>query len=128
MRHRLSGRQLNRNASHRSAMFRNMASSLVRHEIIKTTLPKAKELRRVVEPLITLAKSDSVANRRLAFARTRDRDVVGKLFAELGPRFQGRPGGYTRILKCGFRAGDNAPMAYIELVGRPVGAEAVTEE
>ena len=98
MRHRLSGRQLNRNASHRSAMFRNMASSLVRHEIIKTTLPKAKELRRVVEPLITLAKSDSVANRRLAFARTRDRDVVGKLFAELGPRFQGRPGGYTRIL------------------------------
>ena len=128
MRHRMSGRQLNRNASHRSAMFRNMASSLVRHEIIKTTLPKAKELRRVVEPLITLAKSDSVANRRLAFARTRDRDVVGKLFAELGPRFQGRPGGYTRILKCGFRAGDNAPMAYIELVGRPVDAEAVTEE
>lgn len=128
MRHRLSGRQLNRNASHRQAMFRNMASSLVRHEIIKTTLPKAKELRRVVEPLITLAKSDSVANRRLAFARTRDRDVVGKLFAELGPRFQGRPGGYTRILKCGFRAGDNAPMAYIELVGRPVDAEAVTEE
>ena len=128
MRHRLSGCQLNRNASHRSAMFRNMASSLVRHEIIKTTLPKAKELRRVVEPLITLAKSDSVANRRLAFARTRDRDVVGKLFAELGPRFQGRPGGYTRILKCGFRAGDNAPMAYIELVGRPVDAEAVTEE
>ena len=128
MRHRLSGRQLNRNASHRQAMFRNMASSLVRHEIIKTTLPKAKELRRVVEPLITLAKIDSVANRRLAFARTRDRDVVGKLFAELGPRFQGRPGGYTRILKCGFRAGDNAPMAYIELVGRPVDAEAVTEE
>ena len=128
MRHRLSGRQLNRNSSHRQAMFRNMASSLVRHEIIKTTLPKAKELRRVVEPLITLAKSDSVANRRLAFARTRDRDVVGKLFAELGPRFQGRPGGYTRILKCGFRAGDNAPMAYIELVGRPVDAEAVTEE
>jgi ribosomal protein L17 len=128
MRHRLSGRQLNRNASHRSAMFRNMASSLVRHEIIKTTLPKAKELRRVVEPLITLAKSDSVANRRLAFARTRDRDVVGKLFTELGPRFQGRPGGYTRILKCGFRAGDNAPMAYIELVGRPVDAEAAIEE
>ena len=128
MRHRMSGRQLNRNSSHRQAMFRNMASSLVRHEIIKTTLPKAKELRRVVEPLITLAKSDSVANRRLAFARTRDRDVVGKLFTELGPRFQGRPGGYTRILKCGFRAGDNAPMAYIELVGRPVDAEAVTEE
>ncbi len=128
MRHRLSGRQLNRNASHRSAMFRNMASSLVRHEIIKTTLPKAKELRRVVEPLITLAKSDSVANRRLAFARTRDRDVVGTLFAVLGPRFQGRPGGYSRCLKGGFRAGDNAPMAYIELVGRPVDAEAVTEE
>ena len=128
MRHRLSGRQLNRNSSHRQAMFRNMASSLVRHEIIKTTLPKAKELRRVVEPLITLAKSDSVANRRLAFARTRDRDVVGKLFTELGPRFQGRPGGYTRILKCGFRAGDNAPMAYIELIGRPVDAEAATEE
>jgi len=128
MRHRLSGRQLNRNASHRQAMFRNMASSLVRHEIIKTTLPKAKELRRVVEPLITLAKSDSVANRRLAFARTRDRDVVGKLFTELGPRFQGRPGGYTRILKCGFRAGDNAPMAYIELIGRPVDAEAAAEE
>lgn len=127
MRHRLSGRQLNRNASHRQAMFRNMASSLVRHEIIKTTLPKAKELRRVVEPLITLAKSDSVANRRLAFARTRDRDVVGKLFSELGPRYQGRPGGYTRILKCGFRAGDNAPMAYIELVGRPATAEAVEE-
>ncbi len=128
MRHRLSGRQLNRNASHRQAMFRNMASSLVRHEIIKTTLPKAKELRRVVEPLITLAKSDSVANRRLAFARTRDRDVVGKLFTELGPRYEGRPGGYTRILKCGFRAGDNAPMAYIELVGRPVDAEVATEE
>lgn len=127
MRHRLSGRQLNRNASHRQAMFRNMASSLVRHEIIKTTLPKAKELRRVVEPLITLAKSDSVANRRLAFARTRDRDVVGKLFSELGPRYEGRPGGYTRILKCGFRAGDNAPMAYIELVGRPDTAEAVEE-
>jgi large subunit ribosomal protein L17 len=127
MRHRLSGRQLNRNASHRQAMFRNMASSLVRHEIIKTTLPKAKELRRVVEPLITLAKSDSVANRRLAFARTRDRDVVGKLFSELGPRYEGRPGGYTRILKCGFRSGDNAPMAYIELVGRPDTAEAVEE-
>jgi len=127
MRHRLSGRQLNRNASHRQAMFRNMASSLVRHEIIKTTLPKAKELRRVVEPLITRAKSDSVANRRLAFARTRDRDVVGKLFSELGPRYEGRPGGYTRILKCGFRSGDNAPMAYIELVGRPDTAEAVEE-
>jgi large subunit ribosomal protein L17 len=119
MRHGNSGRQLNRNSSHRQAMFRNMASSLVRHEVIKTTLPKAKELRRVIEPLITLAKKDSVANRRLAFARTRDKEVVGKLFAEIGPRYQERPGGYTRILKCGFRAGDNAPMAYIELVDRP---------
>ncbi len=119
MRHRKSRRQLNRNSSHRQAMFRNMASSLVRHEIIKTTLPKAKELRRVVEPLITMAKQDSVANRRLAFARTRDKEVVGKLFNELGPRYESRPGGYTRIMKCGFRAGDNAPMAYIELVGRP---------
>lgn len=130
MRHRKSGRQLNRNSSHRQAMFRNMASSLVRHEVIKTTLPKAKELRRVIEPLITLAKTDSVANRRLAFARTRDKEVVGKLFNELGPRFSERPGGYTRILKCGFRAGDNAPMAYIELVDRPEVAEEVeaTEE
>lgn len=119
MRHRKSGRQLNRNSSHRQAMFRNMASSLVRHEIIKTTLPKAKELRRVVEPLITMAKQDSVANRRLAFARTRDKEIVGKLFNELGPRYEERPGGYTRIMKCGFRSGDNAPMAYIELVGRP---------
>ena len=119
MRHRKSGRKFNRNSSHRKAMFRNMASSLVRHEIIKTTLPKAKELRRVVEPLITMAKQDSVANRRLAFARTRDKEVVGKLFNELGPRYESRPGGYTRIMKCGFRAGDNAPMAYIELVGRP---------
>ncbi|MBY6065045.1 50S ribosomal protein L17 [Pseudidiomarina sediminum] len=119
MRHRKSGRQLNRNSSHRKAMFSNMASSLVRHEVIKTTLPKAKELRRVIEPLITLAKQDSVANRRLAFARTRDSEVVGKLFNELGPRYQERPGGYTRIMKCGFRAGDNAPMAYVELVDRP---------
>jgi len=124
MRHRQSGRQLNRNSSHRTAMFRNMTASLVEHEIIKTTLPKAKELRRVAEPLITLAKQDSVANRRLAFSRLRNKDTVGKLFAELGPRFEGRPGGYTRILKCGFRAGDKAPMAYIELIGRPV-AEAV---
>jgi large subunit ribosomal protein L17 len=124
MRHRKSGRQLNRNSSHRKAMFSNMASSLVKHEIIKTTVPKAKELRRVIEPLITLAKTDSVANRRLAFARTRDKEVVGKLFSELGPRFEGRPGGYTRILKCGFRAGDNAPMAYVELLDRPVAAEA----
>ncbi|ABL98450.1 50S ribosomal protein L17 [Shewanella amazonensis] len=128
MRHRKSGRQLNRNSSHRQAMFRNMASSLVRHEIIKTTAVKAKELRRVVEPLITLAKSDSVANRRLAFARTRDQEVVGKLFNELGPRYQERPGGYTRILKCGLRAGDKAPMAYIELVGRPEAAQAVEVE
>lgn len=128
MRHRKSGRQLNRNSSHRQAMFRNMASSLVRHEVIKTTVPKAKELRRVIEPLITLAKQDSVANRRLAFARTRDKEVVGKLFNELGPRFSDRPGGYTRILKCGFRAGDNAPMAFIELVDRPVNAEENVEE
>ena len=127
MRHRLSGRQLNRNSSHRQAMFRNMASSLVRHEIIKTTLPKAKELRCVVEPPITLAKTDSVANRRLAFARTRDNAIVAKLFNELGPRYLERAGGYTRILKCGFRAGDNAPMAYIELVDRPAAAEAAAE-
>ena len=125
MRHRKSGRQLNRNSSHRQAMFRNMASSLIGHEIIKTTLPKAKELRRVVEPLITLAKVDTVANRRLAFARTRNIERVSILFNELGPRFAQRAGGYTRILKCGFRAGDNAPMAYIELVDRP---EVSTEE
>ncbi len=128
MRHRKSGRQLNRNSSHRQAMFRNMAVSLVRHEIIKTTTVKAKELRRVVEPLISLAKSDSVANRRLAFARTRDAEVVGKLFTELGPRYQERPGGYTRILKCGLRTGDKAPMAFIELVDRPEATEAVDVE
>ena len=128
MRHRKSGRQLNRNSSHRQAMFRNMASSLVSHEIIKTTLPKAKELCRVVEPLITLAKTDSVANRRLAFARTRNIETVAKLFNELGPRFAQRAGGYTRILKCGFRAGDNAPMAYIELLDRPEVTEEVTAE
>ncbi|MDP8079419.1 50S ribosomal protein L17 [Phocoenobacter skyensis] len=127
MRHRKSGRQLNRNSSHRQAMFRNMAGSLVSHEIIKTTVPKAKELRRVVEPLITLSKVDSVANRRLAFARTRNKDVVTKLFNELGPRFKERAGGYTRIMKCGFRAGDNAPMAYIELVDRPEVAEEAAE-
>ncbi|MFC4657071.1 50S ribosomal protein L17 [Rheinheimera marina] len=127
MRHRKSGRQLNRNSSHRTAMFRNMASSLVKHEVIKTTLPKAKELRRVIEPLITLAKNDSVANRRLAFARTRDKEVVGLLFNVLGPRYNARPGGYTRILKCGFRTGDNAPMAYIELVDRPETALPVEE-
>jgi large subunit ribosomal protein L17 len=120
MRHRKSGRQLNRNSSHRKAMFRNMAVSLIEHEVIKTTVPKAKELKRVAEPLITLAKSDSVANRRLAFARTGDKAAVGKLFGELGPRYQDRPGGYTRILKCGYRTGDAAPMAYIELVDRPL--------
>ena len=118
MRHRHSGRQLNRNSSHRQAMFRNMATSLIECEVIKTTLPKAKELRKVAEPLITLAKEDSVANRRLAFARTRSKAAVGKLFTELGPRYQARPGGYTRILKCGFRTGDAAPMAVIELVDR----------
>lgn len=124
MRHRKSGRQLNRNSSHRKAMFSNMAVSLLTHEVIKTTLPKAKELRRVAEPLITLSKEDSVARRRLAFARLRDRAVVTKLFNELGPRYQSRPGGYLRILKCGFRLGDNAPMAYVELVDRPVSAPA----
>jgi len=119
MRHRKSGRQLNRNSSHRKAMFRNMACSLLRHELIKTTLPKAKELRRVAEPMITLAKSDSVAKRRLAFDRLRDDEVVGKLFNELGPRYKERPGGYLRILKCGYRPGDKAPMAFVELVDRP---------
>jgi large subunit ribosomal protein L17 len=119
MRHLKSGRQLNRNSSHRKAMFRNMANSLFEHEIIKTTVPKAKELRRVAEPLITLAKSDSVANRRLAFDRLRDKGSVGKLFTELGPRYVERPGGYLRIMKCGYRSGDKAPMAYVELVGRP---------
>ena len=119
MRHRQSGRQLNRNSPHRTAMFRNMASSLFEHEIIKTTLVKAKELRTVAEPLITLAKKDSLANRRLAFDRTRNKEMVGKLFSELGPRYAERPGGYIRILKCGERAGDKAPMAYVELVDRP---------
>lgn len=128
MRHRKSGRQLNRNSSHRKAMFSNMAASLMRHELIKTTLPKAKELRRVAEPLITLAKNDSVANRRLAFSRLRDREMVTKLFNELGPRYESRPGGYLRILKCGFRSGDKAPMAYVELVDRPADAEAVEAE
>lgn len=120
MRHRHSGRQLNRNSSHRKAMFRNMTASLVKHELIKTTLPKAKELRGYAEPIITLAKEDSVANRRLAFNRLRDKEVVGKLFSEIGPRYQDRLGGYLRILKCGFRTGDKAPMAYVELVDRPV--------
>lgn len=120
MRHRKSGRKFNRNSSHRKAMFKNMAASLVEHELIKTTLPKAKELRRVAEPLITLAKNDSVANRRLAFSRVRDDAVVAKLFNELGPRYKDRPGGYIRILKCGFRPGDAAPMAFVELVDRPI--------
>lgn len=124
MRHRHSGRQLNRNSSHRKAMFRNMTASLVEHEIIKTTVIKAKELRMVAEPLITLAKNDSVANRRLAFARLHSKEAVGKLFTDLGPRYQGRPGGYIRILKCGLRAGDKTPMAYVELVDRPDGVNA----
>ncbi|HKK04228.1 MAG TPA: 50S ribosomal protein L17 [Gammaproteobacteria bacterium] len=123
MRHRNIGRQLSRNSSHRKAMLRNMAASLFRHELIKTTVPKAKELRRVAEPLITMAKNDSVSKRRLAFARLRDRDVVTKLFNELGPRYNARPGGYLRILKCGSRPGDNAPMAIVELVDRPEPAE-----
>ena len=119
MRHQKSGRKFNRTSAHRDAMFTNMAASLIKHELIKTTLPKAKELRRVAEPLITLGKVDGVANRRLAFSRLRDKQAVGKLFVELGPRYATRPGGYLRILKCGFRAGDNAPMAYVELVDRP---------
>ncbi|MCX7563198.1 50S ribosomal protein L17 [Xanthomonadaceae bacterium XH05] len=123
MRHRKSGRKFNRTSSHREAMFRNMAASLIKHELIKTTLPKAKELRRVAEPLITLSKVDGVANRRLAFARLRDKEAVGKLFVELGPRYQSRPGGYLRVLKCGFRDGDNAPMAYVELIDRPRAVE-----
>jgi large subunit ribosomal protein L17 len=128
MRHQKSGRKLNRNSSHRKAMFRNMASSLFEHEIIKTTVPKAKELRRVAEPLITLAKEDSVAHRRQAFDRLRDRDVVTKLFNELGPRYAERPGGYLRIMKCGYRAGDKAPMAFVELVDRPMREEFAEEE
>jgi large subunit ribosomal protein L17 len=128
MRHRKSGRQLNRNSSHRAAMFRNMTVSLIEHEVIKTTLPKAKELRRFAEPLITLAKEDSVANRRLAFSRTRSKAAVGKLFTDLGPRYAQRPGGYTRILKCGFRPGDSAPMAYVELVDRPLEEVELDEE
>ena len=120
MRHRYSGRKLNRTGSHRRAMFRNMTASLVEHELIKTTLPKAKELRRFAEPLITLAKDDSVANRRLVFDHLRNKEAVGKLFSDLGPRYQERPGGYLRILKCGMRTGDNAPMAYVELVDREI--------
>ena len=130
MRHRKAGRKFNRTSSHRSAMFKNMAVSLIDHEIIKTTLPKAKELRRIAEPLITLSKTDNVANRRLAFNRTRNAAAVGKLFSELGPRYAERPGGYTRILKCGFRSGDSAPMAFIELVDRaPIeDSKALSEE
>lgn len=120
MRHLKSGRQLGRNSSHRKAMFKNMSASLLQHEVIKTTLPKAKELRRHAEPLITMAKIDTVANRRLAFSRLQDREIVSKLFNELGPRYKERPGGYLRILKCGYRTGDKAPMAIVELVGRPV--------
>lgn len=119
MRHRKTGRKFNINSSHRKALFSNMVNSLFKHELIKTTLPKAKELRGYAEPLITLSKEDSVAKRRLAFARLRDREVVTKLFNELGPRYKSRPGGYLRIMKCGYRAGDDAPMAYVELVDRP---------
>ena len=128
MRHRQGLRKLNRTSEHRQAMFRNMCNSLIRHEAIKTTLPKAKELRRVVEPLITLAKDATLANRRLAFDRLRNRDNVTKLFNELGPRYKARPGGYTRILKMGFRVGDNAPMALVELVDRPEPQEASGEQ
>lgn len=128
MRHKVAGRRLGRTTSHRKAAMQNMAVSLFKHELIRTTVPKAKELRRVAEPLITRAKQDSVANRRVAFDRLRDRAAVQKLFNELGPRYQARPGGYLRILRCGFRAGDNAPMAYVELVDRPANAEAVAAE
>ncbi len=128
MRHRLGLRKLNRTSSHRLAMLRNMTVSLLRHEAIKTTVPKAKELRRVVEPMITLGKTPTLANKRLAFDRLRDRDIVVKLFAEIGPRYATRPGGYLRILKCGFRVGDNAPMAFVELVDRPEPTEAVDVE
>ncbi len=123
MRHRKSGRKLNRTSSHRKAMFQNMAVSVLRHELIKTTLPKAKSLRGVVERLITLGKIDSLSNRRLAFDRLRDREIVGKLFTDIGPRNASRPGGYLRVIKCGYRAGDNAPMAYVEMVERQAAAE-----
>ncbi|RIX49046.1 MAG: 50S ribosomal protein L17 [Rhodocyclales bacterium GT-UBC] len=128
MRHRNGLRKLNRTSSHRLAMLRNMTVSLLKHEAIKTTLPKAKELRRVVEPMITLGKTPTLANKRLAFDRLRDREIVVKLFAEIGPRYATRPGGYLRILKCGFRVGDNAPMAFVELVDRPEPTEAVEVE
>ena len=128
MRHRHTGRQLNRNSSHRKAMFKNMSVSLIEHELIRTTVAKAKELRGKVERLITLAKVDTIANRRLAFSRLRDRDAVTKLFTEIGPRYANRPGGYSRVLKCGFRTGDKAPMAFIELVDRPIEAPVETAE
>ncbi len=128
MRHRKSGRQLNRNSSHRKAMFKNMANSLIDHEVIRTTLPKAKELRRFIEPIITASKTDSVAKRRLIFSRLRDRDSVTKLFNTIAPRYKERPGGYLRILKCGFRTGDAAPMAYVELVDREVASQEDTSE
>jgi large subunit ribosomal protein L17 len=120
MRHRKSGRQLGRNSTHRKAMFNNMATSLIRHELIKTTVPKAKELRRIVEPMITRSKVDNVANRRIIFSKIRDNEITAKFFTEIGPRYAQRPGGYIRILKCGFRDGDQAPMAYVELVDRPI--------
>jgi len=128
MRHRNSGRNFSRTSAHREAMFSNMAASLIKHELIRTTLPKAKELRRVAEPLITIGKTDGVANRRLAMSRLRDKEAVGKLFVDLGPRYKARPGGYLRILKCGFRPGDNAPMAYVELVDRPQVSAVATAE
>ena len=128
MRHQKSGRKFSRTSAHREAMFGNMAASLIKHELIRTTLPKAKELRRVAEPLITIGKIDGVANRRLAMSRLRDKEAVGKLFVELGPRYNARPGGYLRILKCGFRPGDNAPMAYVELVDRPQVSAVATAE
>jgi large subunit ribosomal protein L17 len=127
MRHQKSGRKFSRTSSHRKAMFTNMAASLIKHELIRTTLPKAKELRRVAEPLITIGKVDGQANRRLAMSRLSDKEAVGKLFVELGPRYKERQGGYLRILKCGFRDGDNAPMAYVELVDRPISAVATAE-
>ena len=128
MRHQKSGRKFSRTSSHRKAMFTNMAASLIKHELIRTTLPKAKELRRVAEPLITIGKLDGVANRRLAMSRLQDKEAVGKLFVELGPRYKARPGGYLRILKAGFRPGDNAPMAYVELVDRPQATAVATAE
>ncbi len=128
MRHRISGRRLNKTGSHRNAMMKNMTASLIEHEIIKTTLPKAKELRVFAEPFITLAKQDSVHNRRIAFNRLRNKATVGKLFSDIGPRYQERPGGYLRVLKCGFRTGDKAPMAYVEMVGREIVVESEVEE